>query len=147
MYFRVVLSQAGSGSYGPQRLPYTPKWVSPREGGGGAVVGSRLAPLTPSLLLACVTLRSVKPVSRWYIKDRRRNAECLVRSTSQLKKSPKINKLYYSLPGSFRCKTHNSEVPLYFRFPFIVTTARKCKFIPFLHSTIFSLRGLCFNVL
>lgn len=35
MYFRVVLSQAGSGSYGPQRLPYTPKWVSPREGGGG----------------------------------------------------------------------------------------------------------------
>ena len=111
-----------------------PQNGSPLGRGG---LGSRLAPLTPSFPLACVTLRYVKPVFRWYIKDRRRNAECLVRSTSQLKKSPKINKLYYSLPGSFRCKTHNSEVPLYFRFPLIVTTARKCKFHSF--STLYHL--------
>ena len=49
MYFRIVLSQAGSGSYGPQRLPYTPKWVSPREGGFGLETGSTDSVVTASL--------------------------------------------------------------------------------------------------
>ena len=73
MYFRIVLSEAGSGSYGPQRLPYTPKWVSPREGRGG-VFGSILAPLTPSVT---ASLRDVE-INRFFggilkIEDEMRN--------------------------------------------------------------------------